>query len=142
MIVLVLVCIATATLFVWLLVEFRRLMLRADRGGMAVDRLVHGVAGGVRGAAGRFGGTAGSGDHGVKVPLAPVRTSGDGAAMIGGEAEANQSWVRHDMEVEESVRERLYGVPRRGGAVGGGGAADGGGARGGGAGADRGPTPE
>jgi hypothetical protein len=135
-IVLLLVCIATATLFVWLLVEFGRLILRADRGDMAADRLVHGVAGGVRGAAGRFGGATGSGGHRVKMPRATVGTYGDGAAVTGGEAEADQSWVRHDMEVEESVRERLYGVPRRGGR------ADGGGARGGAAGADRGPTPE
>jgi hypothetical protein len=135
-IVLLLVFIATATLFVWLLVELGRLMLRADRGDMAVDRLVHGVAGGVRGAAGRFGGATGSGGHRVEAPRAPVGTSGDGA-VTGGEAGANQSWVRHDMEVEELVRERLYGGRSRGS-----GAADGGGARGGAAGTDREPTRE
>jgi hypothetical protein len=110
-IVLVIVCIATATLLVWLVVEFGRLM-RADRGGLAVDRLVHGVAGGMRGAAGRFGvsggGEGGSvGRGGTAVAEAPEPQAPEEVA------DADIAWVRHDAEVEDLVRERLYGDRRR-----------------------------
>lgn len=103
-IVLVLVCIATATMFVMLLVEFGRLMLRPDRGGFAVDRLVHGVAGGVRVAAGRFGVSGGGGTAVAEAPE-PVAEEQP--------TEADSSWVRHDVDVEDLVRERLYGDRQR-----------------------------
>jgi hypothetical protein len=124
-IVLVLVCIATATLFAWLLFELGRLMFGVDRSPVGVDRVVHALAGGVRVAGERIR---------VPVPIRPARwpapvrppregaaRSGEGAARSGegdarsGEGEArsehaDDAWVRHDAEVEEMVRERLYGT--------------------------------
>jgi hypothetical protein len=118
-IVLVLVCIATVTLVVWLLFELGRLMLGIDRYPFAVDRVVHALAGGVRVAGERMR---------VPAPIraarwpAPVRAPGDeavrpGADELGSEEEEEPAppplldteWVRHDAMVEQMVRERLYG---------------------------------
>ncbi len=94
MIVIVLVCIATATVFVVLAVELGKLILGAEREGVAVDRLLHGVAGGVKGVLGVT--------LGATVRSAPPPTV---------QAE-DQTWVRHDLEVEQLVRDRLYGGRR------------------------------
>jgi hypothetical protein len=112
-IVIVLVCIATATLFVVLAVELGKLMLGADRESVAVDRLLHGVAGTVKVAAGRFWAPT-MGEQGARNERGSV-TPGDaspGAAEAGGGAEEDQTWVRHDLEVEQLVRDRLYGARR------------------------------
>lgn len=88
---LVLVCIATAALFVWLVVG--RATLGSDRGGLAVS-----------------GGPSMSAGTAVAEKAKPGTPTADGAPAP---AAAEPSWVRHDVEVEELVRERLYGDQRR-----------------------------
>jgi hypothetical protein len=102
-IVLVLVCIATAALFAVLLFEFGRTALGHGRDGLLFDRALHGLAGGVRGAGGWIGGRGG----GVVAPGDGSAVAPEGGAGVPGGEEP--VWFRHDVVVEEMVRERLYG---------------------------------
>jgi hypothetical protein len=109
-IVLVLVCIATATFVVWLVFEFGRSMFGVDRYPFAVDRVVHALAGGVRVAGERMRVPAPI--RAVRSP-APVRAPREDEIRSGEHTPPplpDDAWVRHDTEVEEMVRERLYGT--------------------------------
>jgi hypothetical protein len=108
-IVLVLVCIATATFVVWLLLELSRSIFGVDRYPFAVDRVVHALAGGVRVAGERMRVPAPI--RAVRSP-APVRAPGEDEIRSGEQQPPplrDDAWVHHDTEVEEMVRERLYG---------------------------------
>jgi hypothetical protein len=105
-IVIVLVCIATATLFVVLAVELGKLVLGTERENVAVDRLLHGVAGGVKGVLGVTAAAT------VRPPSPPIVAEGQGATEAPTVAAEDQTWLRHDLEVEQQVRDRLYGAGR------------------------------
>jgi hypothetical protein len=114
LIVLVLVFIATAALCLFLAVELARLMLGTERQGLAVDRLLHGVAGSVKGVLGAMpqatvraeAPTLAEAPTVTEAPTLAGAPSVAGAPTI---SAGEDSWVRHDVEVEDLVRERLYG---------------------------------
>jgi hypothetical protein len=107
-IVLVLVCIGTATLFVVLAVELGRLMLGAEREGVAVDRLLHRVAGDLKGVPGAM--PDATVRSAARSPEGPVAGGPPTVAERSTSEAADQTWVRHDLEVEQLVRDRLYGA--------------------------------